>query len=82
MSERIIGPALRLPDGSVPHLPAPARHNDLISRHGWDGDQGFWTSAERYVSRQTAWHIAEDAGQITRGDLARRPGELFTECMW
>jgi hypothetical protein len=82
MTERIEGPAMRL-NGEVHRLPAPARHIDVVRLlQSWEADQGFWTNERPYVSREEAWDVAEAAGQITQPELARRPRELFTECMW
>ncbi len=91
MTERIAGPALRTEDGEVWWLAAPKRHHDVmgymgrreLSREEVIGSaQGFWTTERRYVSREEAWEIAAAAGQIKQPELARRPRELFTECMW
>ena len=91
MAETIYGPAMQTPEGEVYRLAAPNRHHDVMKHMRasgvdpidmWGSAQGFWTSEGRYVSREEAWEIADAAKQITHAELARRPRELFTECMW
>lgn len=87
--ERIIAAALRTAE-ELFALSPPARHHDLLQallRQGADrqmvaeAEQGFLTSAGRFVDRQTAWHLAEAAGQI-RARLDGLSGMLFTENLW
>ncbi|WP_152027350.1 hypothetical protein [Brucella pituitosa] len=68
--ERIVAVAMNL--GSlIVTLPAPARHNDLMTaifrdlQQMTDSDQeGFLTSEGRFVSRREARGIAVAAGQV------------------
>lgn len=91
MQERITGVALLSGFSGLHQLPAPNRHfnviQDMIGRGFGDdaleAEQGFVTSAGRFVDRLTARDIALAAGQITE---ATRPvpglPELFSEDLW
>lgn len=87
MTERIVAAAIYA--GAVISLPPPARHHTILHsmvmimdidaiKNGHN--QGFLTSAGRYVNRVEGWQIASDAGQILR-NTAGRP-ELYSEDMW
>lgn len=81
--ERIEAAAL-LVDGEVLTQPPPARHHTLIrawcETHGGrigDHDQGFVTSAGRFIRRAPAARLAFEAGQISEP----KPS-LFSEDLW
>lgn len=73
--------------GKLYTLPPPFRHHDIIrviyERTGRpaDGDQGFVTDAGRFVGREQAWRIANEAGQEIAA-IACAPGILFSEHLW
>lgn len=48
--------------------------------HTLDFDQGFITSAGRFVDREEGWNIAQASGQILR--VTGSPGTLFSEDLW
>ncbi len=81
--ERIVAVAMNL--GSlIVTLPAPARHNDLMTAlfrdlgQMTDSDQeGFLTSEGRFVSRHEARGIAIAAGQVSRDS-----GMLISQHLW
>jgi hypothetical protein len=93
VSERVIAAALRLEDGTVRSLPAPARHADVMRVMAHEGvdriavlraTQGFLASdagRERFVDRQHAALIAQRAGQILPGRFVRAK-TLTTEEVW
>lgn len=86
--ERIAAAALRV-DGEVWTLPPPARHCHLVdawsSAHWRDGqpgrigphEQGFVTTAGRFVDRMVAASVAFAAGQTE----TPRP-QLYSEDLW
>lgn len=89
MSERIAAAAVIF-EGLVCVLPPPARHHTLlhiISRDlrpdsgviGPDA-QGFVTDAGRFVDRETARKIAEDAGQLLPTAISSKA--LYSEDVW
>lgn len=71
------------------HLPAPARHNDVL-RHGIkaglilddvkERDRGFMDSEGNFLSRQEALRVAFDAGQTVK--LPKGSAVLTTEDVW
>ncbi len=85
MSETIKAAAIKT-GGKVHSLPRPARHADIIAKLAGTGkrdvsNQGFVTSAGRFVGRREAMRIARDAGQV---DPAKVRGkiELHSEDVW
>lgn len=86
-AETIIRAAIRC-DGRVYHMLPPARHHNVLHRYQLGQkvhDQGFLTSAGRYVDREEALKIATAAGQLN--GLRDQPGsyrgkELFSEDLW
>lgn len=85
MSERIIAAAIRQ-YGLTVSLPAPARHGDILKplHIATDilvipDDQGFLTSAGRFVGRIEAGDIARNAGQIKKLSW---PPYLYSEDLW
>lgn len=87
--ERIIGVAIKTLGtlGIVYDMPAPSRHHHLIARMARHGielgerhEQGFTTSAGRFVDRHEAVSIAETAGQLIRKTMPA--DELFSEDLW
>jgi hypothetical protein len=75
--------------GQVYSLPKPYRHHNVIREmasfgFGQDAmwDQGFVTSAGRYVSRDMAVVLAAIAGQITFPKRTNPQDELFSEDLW
>jgi hypothetical protein len=82
----IVSAALKMDNGAVISLPAPARHGDVIaalSRLGMcgavalDAEQGFLTSGGTFADRRLAHRIAFKAGQV-----AIMEGELYSEDLW
>lgn len=92
MTMRITAVAIRLDDGSIHALPAPARHHDVIAMLRADGyttekvsggRQGFGTNTGLFLGRKAALTVAREAGQMK----PRQPGqydgpELFSEDLW
>lgn len=85
MRERIDCAAVRLSTGEVLSLPRPARHHQVLrsGSRAWEDDheQGFTTTAGRFVGREEALRIARRQGQIVHrcgGDHIR----LFSENLW
>lgn len=72
--ERIAAAAIKHGDGRVFQLPPPKRHTDvmclMIDQDSWYDEekqtQGFVTDLGRFVTREEALPIAQDAGQIIR----------------
>ena len=87
MDETIVAAAIRAGRATVYDVVRPGRHHDVIAKmslHGWRPpdmhDQGFLTSANRFVDRREAYRIAEAAGQIK--SHSGPEGVLFSEDMW
>lgn len=85
--EKIVAAACRL-DGLIYSLPAPARHGhilELFSQHYPAGalccEQGFLTSAGRFLDRTVARHMAIDAKQVKDMSVLHSR-ELFSEDLW
>jgi hypothetical protein len=86
MSETVACAAVKL-DGAVWQLPQPARHHHILwaldqvlpGRAIEAHDQGFVTSAGRYVGRAEAAGIALKAGQVER---LHAPPDLYSEDVW
>jgi len=54
---------------------------EAVQEHQLHGrNQGFLTSTGRYVDREEAWKIAEQAGQVQPRE--GRPGSLFSEDLY
>lgn len=89
MTETIVAAALKV-DNFIVSAPPPARHHTLLhalhNTYGKHGplikatDQGFVTSAGRYVGRDEAAQMAVAAGQIIKPKF--RPNTLFSEDLW
>jgi len=86
--ERILQVAVLGSDGVTIHTqPRPARHGNVM-RAMWNsghgnidlGDQGFITTAGRFVGREEAFTIAHNAGQIITADA--KSGHLLSEDVW
>lgn len=85
--ERVTAAAVRY-EMQTFSFPPPARHGEclrlLYCIFGEDyigkEEQGFVTSANRFVDRVTARAIADEAGQTSPRDAHRR--ELFSEDLW
>jgi len=88
---RIVGAALRSPDGTVYSLPAPARHEDVVRdmcqqkvRGIMDCESGFLLEDGSFLDRVSAARLATETGQCKR--LAPViPGftdKLRTEDLW
>lgn len=93
--EHITGVALKEPKhGTLWICEKPKRHDDvfaLMHRGGTnphntsphDCQQGFYTSAQRFVTRLEAMPIAKAAGQLIRPATGGYQGpELFSEDLW
>lgn len=88
---RIVGVALRAPDGTIYSLPAPNRHHHLIQhvvselkvieRVGTDWEQGFVDSEGRWLRRKPALIVATKANQLKPGTVTRG-GQLYSEDIW
>lgn len=83
--ETIVAAAIIRHTGDVFSLPRPARHHTLIHYLAAEGDpvpingeQGFITNRGRFVDRETALLIAQDAGQVGSTSHDR----LFSEDLW
>lgn len=67
-------------------LPAPYRHGQILHpTHIMAGKhclsrQGFLTSKGRFATREEAWKIAENQGQIKQ--VTGGEGTLFSEDLW
>lgn len=87
-AETIVAAAL-CRDKLIYSAPQPARHGDLMrmadSNHGngfhpfLPDEQGFLTSAGRFVSRRAAARIAIHTGQI---ETTQWGGDLYSEDLW
>lgn len=88
MQEKIIGAAIRHPDGLIYGTGYGGRHHHCIRYMASVGkaglstthDQGFMTTAGRYVDRTEGLWIARAAGQIIR--KTNPPTKLFSEDLW
>ena len=86
----IVAAAIKVKDVTV-SLPAPNRHHHIIHKifeYGWLTDeirkndlaeQGFIDSSGHFRSREEAFKIADEAGQIITGSTR---GYLFSEDLW
>jgi hypothetical protein len=87
-AETITGVAFLCNDGRVFALPRPHRHHHLFSLAAFVGDnadpcdQGFMTSAGRYVGREEAQNIARAAGQPFTASGGRSDPKLYSEDVW
>lgn len=87
--ERITHVAVRV-DGEVYHALPPNRHHNVLQQMDRDGvdflgrdEQGFLTSASRFVDRLEAMEIAKASGQLKRRRPPHYQGpELFSEDLW
>ena len=77
------------PDAVVLSAPPPARHHTLMHAMHDMGlsktkpdDQGFLTSAGRFVGREEALNIAKAAGQPLIDHPSRHSTWLFSEDLW
>ena len=82
----IVAAAIRLDDGNLYALPAPARHHNIIhflTRKGIEahGTQGFIDHARGFVDRRDAYHIAKLCNQMI-GNTGEHLKELFSEDVW
>lgn len=89
MTEQIECVAVRYPDHiGVLSLPRPARHHHVMwtrllidgQRTPGDAEQGFLTTAGRFVDRKEGLEIAQRHGQIK--EKHGHPDLLFSEDMW
>ena len=79
--EAIYGAAISC-EGGVYVVPPPKRHHHLFQSFGpLYGEQGFLTTAGRFVDRDEAWPIAEAAGQCVN-DHVGPERHLFSEDLW
>lgn len=75
------------PDYVTVTAPPPARHAQLLHPIALDtvgpDDQGFLTSAGRFVGRREALRIVEEAGQQQIDHPSKNAGgQLFSEDLW
>lgn len=88
MTERIECVAVRYPDIGILSLPRPARHHHVMwtrllidgQRTPGDAEQGFLTTAGRFVGREEGLEIATRCDQIKQKHGS--PDLLFSEDMW
>jgi hypothetical protein len=82
----IVCAAIKMENGAIISLPAPARHGDVmaaLSRLGMyasvslDAEPGFMTSIGTFANRKLAHRIAFKSGQVAIMD-----GELYSEDLW
>ncbi len=86
--ERIVAAAVY--HGATISLPPPARHHTILAamdiilgaRSLDPANQGFLTSAGRFVNRVEGYYIAERAGQIKHKSGNPGTPELYSEDMW
>lgn len=77
--------AIRFEDGTIITRPRPARHPTLLldaeakGLHGAQAKQGFLTTEDVFVSRESALKIAVLAGQRRVKMTAKK---LYTEDLW
>ena len=76
--ERIVAVAHRLPSGRIRSLPRPNRHCHLPV--ATLAVPGFLTSTGRFVTREQARIVAEQAGQLVVGCMVSK--WLFSEDVW
>lgn len=90
-TERIVAAAVKHPDGGIYSLAPPARHGEVLKlvisvykdideEAPHNCEQGFITSHWRYVGREQARFIANNAHQTSTRDLHQT--ELFSEDLW
>lgn len=87
ITERIMAAAILDHEGNPTWIFPPARHPDIM-RHMLNrgdplpivGEQGFMTTAHRFVGRKEARSIAEAAGQLL--PTAMEHTSLFSEDVW
>jgi len=85
---QIVGVAFKMFDGTIVHLPKPARHNHLfpiLQEKGYIKHQvlaqGFYTDQGSFVGRIVGFALAKRNGQFKRrGDC--KLDELFSEDLW
>ena len=77
----------RWTDSETWSLPRPARHGDVMhvvfdetgGLSTAQFEQGFLTTTGRFVNRQEAFVIAQEAGQLLEDDTGKT---LFSEDVW
>ena len=76
--------AIKSDAGQVYNLVAPARHHDVLAVMKEGGakpkEQGFLDDQGRFVGREEARKIAEEAGQLL--ERAIQSPDLFSEDVW
>lgn len=81
----VIGVALKQNE-QVTFLLPPKRHGDvfrLINLEKGDVEQGFIDNRGNYLSREEAWFVAQEAGQLLeRAPTDKRGGTLYSEDVW
>lgn len=61
------------------------RHHDIMIRFHGEVDehaQGFYTSKGRFVTREEAYQIAQDANQLNRESIHGVKGKLYSEDLY
>lgn len=82
---RITHVAFRLIDRKIVSLPPPARHPSLFllcQKRGLNSTnavQGFLDNKGCFLTREEAYKIADEAGQVFNRS---KPGTLFSEDIW
>ena len=85
MQRRVVCAANRFPDGVIilgaRHWgPLMCEHANLLGRRGGNEEQGFIDQWRVFMTREEAWLVAVDAGQIIR-DVGCS-GELYSENLY
>ena len=81
---KLVGVAIRLENGEIRSLPAPARHHELFqkfpeTREAEFRDQGFVDELGRFYRRRPAEYYAREIGQLTKKMI----GSILTsEDLW
>jgi hypothetical protein len=82
----IVCAAIKMENGAIISLPAPARHGDVMAAlsllgmyvsAALDAEPGFMTSVGTFANRKLSHRIAFKAGQVAIMD-----GELYSEDLW
>lgn len=85
VQRRVVCSANRFPDGVIilgaRHWdPLMREHANLLGRRGGNEEQGFIDQWRVFMTREEAWLVAVDAGQIIR-DVGCQ-GELYSENLY
>ena len=92
MTNKILMAAIKLPNSTIGTITPPGRHSDIWSlledadfstTEIAQGVQGFIEANGDFKTREEAYIIAKEAGQIIkRDDVTETIGTLYTEDLW